>query len=116
MLSISALNIYPIKSVGGISVSDAILTDRGLENDRRWMLVDKENRFLSQREHPVMSSLQVRLNEDSLTVFVRTAPRESITVPLKPAPYKKKVLARIWNDECILQKVSAEADDWFSGI
>ncbi|MDB5009625.1 MAG: hypothetical protein JWQ06_414, partial [Mucilaginibacter sp.] len=50
MLKINELYIYPVKSLGGIKVNKAYVTDRGLEYDRRWMLVDKYNRFISQRE------------------------------------------------------------------
>jgi uncharacterized protein YcbX len=54
MLRISQLYIYPIKSLGGIALNSARLTDRGLEHDRRWMLIDENNRFLSQRENAQM--------------------------------------------------------------
>ncbi|MGZ5134006.1 MAG: MOSC N-terminal beta barrel domain-containing protein, partial [Flavitalea sp.] len=40
MLVVSELFIYPIKSLGGIPVHSAKVTDRGLQYDRRWMLVD----------------------------------------------------------------------------
>src|SRR5205085_2428266 len=39
MLTVSELFIYPIKSLGGIAVSSAMVTERGLQYDRRWMLV-----------------------------------------------------------------------------
>ncbi|KAE8145149.1 MOSC domain-containing protein [Aspergillus avenaceus] len=38
-MKISQLYIYPIKSLRGVSVPQAILTDAGLENDRRFMLL-----------------------------------------------------------------------------
>ena len=41
MLTISKLFIYPIKSLRGISVQSSLVTDRGLQNDRRWMIVDE---------------------------------------------------------------------------
>ena len=40
MLQISQLFIYPIKSMGGMQITSAEVTDRGLKFDRRWMLVD----------------------------------------------------------------------------
>ena len=56
--------IYPVKSLGGIRVDEAKVEERGLQFDRRWMLVDKQGTFLSQRSHPVMALLQVVLNEN----------------------------------------------------
>jgi hypothetical protein len=46
MLKISQLFIYPVKSLRGISVSSSMVTDHGLQYDRRWMLVDEKNWFL----------------------------------------------------------------------
>jgi uncharacterized protein YcbX len=59
MLRVSQLFIYPIKSLGGIALSTARLTDRGLQHDRRWMLIDENNRFLSQREHAQMALFKI---------------------------------------------------------
>ena len=68
MLTVSQLFIYPIKSLGGIAVTSATVTDRGFQYDRRWMLVDENNCFLTQRELPQMALLQVALSEDGLQV------------------------------------------------
>jgi uncharacterized protein YcbX len=57
-LSLSSIRIYPIKSLGGFAVEEARTTDRGFEHDRRWMLVDEEGRFITQREQPTMALLR----------------------------------------------------------
>lgn len=56
-LRLASLHLHPIKSLGGMAVSEARLSDRGLEHDRRWMLVDAEGRFVTQRELPVLAML-----------------------------------------------------------
>ena len=58
-LTLSGLFIYPVKSLGGISLPAAELTPQGLRHDRRWLLVDERNRFLTQREHAEMALLAV---------------------------------------------------------
>ena len=58
MLQLSEIYIYPIKSLGGIRLENSNITPRGLENDRRFMLVDENGRFLSQREHPQLAVFQ----------------------------------------------------------
>lgn len=68
MLTVSELFIYPIKSLGGISVASAMVTDRGFQYDRRWMLVDGNNHFLTQREFAAMALLQVELTAGGLKV------------------------------------------------
>ena len=69
MYTISQLFIYPIKSLGGIEVSSAQLTERGLQYDRSWMLVDINNCFLTQRELPEMSLLQTAIENNGLQIY-----------------------------------------------
>ena len=65
---LSEINIYPIKSLGGISLEKSAVEKRGLRYDRRWMLVNEKNHFLTQREFPKMAVFDVKLAEKSLTV------------------------------------------------
>ncbi|MBX3283183.1 MAG: MOSC domain-containing protein [Acidobacteria bacterium] len=65
---LSEINIYPIKSLRGITLQKAEFDDRGLCNDRRWMLVDENDRFVTQRELPSLALIDVSLDERGLTV------------------------------------------------
>ena len=112
MLQISQLIIYPIKSLGGIHLATATLTDRGLQHDRRWMLIDDNNRFLSQRENAQLALFKCALNESRLEVTY-TADGTSIHIPFKPL--KQEMLnVVIWDDTCAGQLVSDEVDAWFT--
>ena len=114
MLTISQLFIYPIKSLGGIALKTAKLTDRGFEYDRRWMLVDAGNCFLTQRELPAMALLQVALTKDSLLVTHKLSD-DKLEIPIE-IKNGKPIKCEIWHDSCQLQLVSEEADNWFSKI
>src|ERR1044072_2464672 len=111
MLTISELNIYPIKSLGGVSLTSAAVTDRGLKYDRRWVLGDEQNRFITQREFPQLGLLKVHLEDDGLLV---THPdKGAVDIPFEqPAPSAQEVV--IWNDTCTGVFVSKELDQWFS--
>ena len=63
MITLSALHIYPIKSCGGISLSQAAIGEFGLDLDRSWMLVDRDGRFLSQREYGRMATISTALED-----------------------------------------------------
>jgi uncharacterized protein YcbX len=115
MLSVSELYIYPIKSLGGISLDVARLTDKGLQYDRRWMLVDMNNRFITQREFPVMSLLQVSLTEESLRIQHKKISGETLFIPFQPQSNEMQMV-EIWEDKCKAQLVSHEADEWFSDM
>ncbi|RKR84812.1 hypothetical protein BDD43_5065 [Mucilaginibacter gracilis] len=112
MLRVSQLFIYPIKSLGGVELTSAAVTDRGLELDRRWMLVDNNNRFLSQREFVQMALLKVSLSADGLLVNHAPTNRQ-ILIPFEPQT-KQFGEFTIWDDTCTGQYVSADADAWFS--
>jgi hypothetical protein len=49
--TLTHINIYPIKSLGGISLQSSEVEERGLKYDRRWMLVDESDKFITQRSH-----------------------------------------------------------------
>jgi len=111
MLTISALYIYPIKSLGGIRVNTATLTDRGFQYDRRWMLVDMNNQFITQREFPQMTLLQVQVQQDGLSIRHKHT-GDCIQIPFQPTGDTCTVT--VWEDTCQGRFVSPQADQWFS--
>ncbi|HRH59398.1 MAG TPA: MOSC domain-containing protein [Chitinophagaceae bacterium] len=112
MLTVSELFIYPIKSLGGISVASATVTEKGFEYDRGWMLVDENNIFMTQRELPAMALLQVMLADNGLNVQHKHN-HASITIPYQPQT-NAMMMVQVWEDFCMAQLVSKEADEWFS--
>jgi uncharacterized protein YcbX len=115
MLQVSQLFVYPIKSLGGIELKSAKVTDRGLEHDRRWMLVDANNRFLSQREFSQMALLKTAISSEGIAVRHAHYPEEGIVVPFVPQIDEVGSFT-IWDDIVKGRYVSREADDWFSGM
>jgi len=114
MLQISALYIYPIKSLGGIAVSSAQITDRGLQHDRRWMLIDSSNRFISQREHPEMALLRPAITAEGLVV-TNLIDHSTLIIPYQPLTDEFTEVT-VWDDTTSGQLVSDVADEWFSRV
>jgi len=112
MLNVSALYIYPIKSLAGIPVRTATLTDRGLANDRHWMLVDKDNNFLTAREYPQMALIKTGILQGGLLVRHISDDCGTYHVPLQPTGDHCTV--KVWEDTCEARYVDKEADKWFS--
>jgi uncharacterized protein YcbX len=115
MLQISELYTYPIKSLPGISLRQARVTERGFEHDRRWMLVDENNIFISQREAPEMTQLPLSLEHEGIRVTDKRN-GDSILVPFKANISKEKGVVEVivWDDTCAAEYVSGEVDAWFS--
>lgn len=114
MLSVSRLFIYPVKSFDGIEVASAMLTDRGFQHDRRWMLVDAHNRFISQREVPELALLQTNITDDGIRVTHKMN-REEIVIPFVPQT-NEHVFVTIWDNMCMAQMVTNALNEWFSKI
>jgi uncharacterized protein YcbX len=115
MLVVSELFIYPIKSLGGIPVNSARVTDRGLQYDRRWMLVDNNNNFLTQREYPQMALLQVQLSDSTLKVVHKLNSKENVTIPIQTEE-DLVAIAEVWSDRVKVHFVSSQLDEWFSDM
>jgi uncharacterized protein len=116
MLKLSEIYIYPIKSLGGIRLETANITTRGLENDRRFMLVDENGRFLSQREYPQLAIFQTEIeaaflkitnkkNGSTLKISLQYSLNHKVTQSLN---------VQIWDDETSAIEVSSEASNWFT--
>ena len=112
-LTLSALNVYPVKGLKGIALTQARCTERGLEHDRRWMVVDAENyEFLSQREVPRMATVWTEIGKGNLTL---SAPdMDPVDVPLVAPASSPRVGVSVWGTECDALAVSGEADAWLS--
>jgi uncharacterized protein YcbX len=81
LITVTALNIYPVKGLKGIPLEAARCTDRGLEHDRRWMVVDREGTFISQRSHPKMATVWTDIEGDKLLLSAPDV--DSVEVPLR---------------------------------
>ena len=112
MLTVSELIVYPIKSLGGMALQSATLTDRGLEHDRRWMLVDEHNHFITQRDVAAMALLQVNLLPNGLEIRHKTN-SATFTIPFLLTS-TETTMVQVWSSRCRAQWVSCEADGFFS--
>ena len=112
-LRLTQINIYPVKSLGGIALTTAIAEQRGLRYDRRWMIVDEQNKFITQRENPTMALIGTRLDENGFELFHKHFSENKIFIPLSIA-HGKLLKVRIWEDECDALHWNEEADQWLS--
>src|SRR5437868_3986768 len=109
--TVESLHVYPVKGLKGIEVDTARCTDRGLEHDRRFMVVDPGGVFVSQRTHPKMATIWTDFAGESLELAAPDMP--ALEVPLHPeGPAKLRV--QVWKSTCQAVHVSREADEWLT--
>ena len=109
-MQVSSLCIYPIKSCRGISVTAAQVQDIGLEDDRRFMVIDAENRSLTQRECPAMARVGLAQTSTGWSLSRVDLP----TIRWDPMRYGTEVTARIWKDTITVVDQGDAVAAWFS--
>jgi uncharacterized protein YcbX len=114
-LTISQIWVYPVKSLGGIALEEAVAEPRGFRHDRRWMLVDPQGRFVTQRELPQMAMLGTSLQPPFLRVFWKNAPHILVEIPLDSEnTLLTKKMVEVWGDRCRAIEMPPEINQWFS--
>jgi uncharacterized protein YcbX len=112
-VTVSKLNIYPVKGLKGIAVDSALATDRGLEHDRRFVVVDPGGHFLSQRELPRMATIWTEIAAGELRL---AAPDfDEVVVPLAPRE-GEPMGVEVWDSACRALAPSPEADRWLTAV
>ncbi len=81
MVKLTGIFIYPVKSARGIALANAELSDRGLTHDRRFMIVDDQGLFVTQRQEPALARLETALEGDALALSFEG---QTVRVPLAP--------------------------------
>lgn len=112
MITISELYIYPVKSLGGMKLSTSKLSPFGLKHDRRWMVVDENGKFLSQREIPKMATITTTIVEGQLELKCNN---DRIIVPAVDSQ-AQQLQVSVWKDTLMASKVSEKVDLWLSQI
>lgn len=115
MLTLSEINIYPIKSLGGISLQSSEVEERGLKYDRRWVLVDETNTFFTQRDYPQMALIKVSLEEEGLKVQHKKKNIKPLSIPFS-FKHSKTEKVVIWDDIVTGEFYNNQIDEWFSDI
>ena len=116
-LAVSALYVYPVKSLAGVAVSAHKVGARGFEFDRLWMVVDGDGVFITQRKVPKMALIQPGLPASADAPLVLDAPGlPTLTAPVTRAADAgaKPVGVTIWDDRCEAIDQGDEAGDWLA--
>lgn len=109
---IARLFVYPVKSCAGIEVSEALLTETGLDLDRAWMVVDEHDEFVTQREEPRLALVQPQFKRGGTELALR-APG-MLALHLRVDAVEAPTRVRIWNDEVPAYDMGDVAAQWFT--
>lgn len=91
---LSEINIYPIKSCGGISLDSHYIDEFGFSFDRRFMVIDGEGNMVTQRAYPSMALIKCSIENDILKINFDN--KQQTEVPLKPI-FGEMAKATVWS-------------------
>ncbi len=111
MTRLSSLHIYPVKSTAGIALSRAFVERAGLAFDRRFVLADRDGRFLTARKHPRLLQVRATPTLDGLVLSATGCSDLRLRYEAFPSEYRT---ISVWDDEIEGQHCSDAADRWFS--
>lgn len=116
-MRITQLNIYPVKSLRGITLEEAELVETGLAHDREWMVVDSVGRFVTQRQLPAMATISVRLDGETLRLEhpSRESLRVALGLPEHPSDRPRRTVY-VWEDACRALDEGDTASDWLTEV
>jgi uncharacterized protein YcbX len=105
---IASIHIYPVKGARGVRLEASDVLRSGLRHDRRFMLVDGEGVFMTQRRHPKLALVDVALGESELTIG------GDVRIPLTLAPERTRTPVTVWKDVVDAVEVPGDASAFFS--
>lgn len=112
MLKVSALFIYPIKACRGIEVQAFRLDALGPQLDRRFMIVDEQGKFITQREEPRLSQVVPTLSPTAL--LVKAPGMSTLKLPLSLRDDGRVTEIQVWEHTGPAIEADVTIHDWFS--
>ena len=111
--TLAKINVFPVKSVAGVSLSTAWVEKQGLMFDRRFMLALADGSMVTARKYPHMVTIQSVLTPDGLLFMApNRQPLRLRYADLDMQP----VSATAWGDTFSALTTTDEASDWFSDV
>ena len=108
-LRLSSVTIYPVKSCAPVALEHGAVGPRGLDFDRRWMLVDAGGDTLTGRELPRLLEVKAEVREGGL--LLRAPEMPDLEVEARSDGPPRRVF--VFDDPCEASGCGARADRWF---
>lgn len=90
--------------------------EKGLLHDRRWMLVDENNIFMTQRVYPNMALFRLAIDHDRMSITKKNALNNhpSISVNIDIPPMGEVIQSKVFDDAVTVIEVDEKISLWFT--
>ncbi len=113
-MRVHSLHIYPVKSARGIDLTTAQIKPRGLAGDRRFMLVDRDGNFITQRQFPKLALLCTKQMDGGISLS--WPGQDWINTPYPANPARKQVT--VWRSTvdaaCMSGAINTALSGWLN--
>ncbi len=109
--TLNAIYIYPIKSARAIRLPFSKVEEKGLQFDRRFMLINSDGKFITGRTNPELTQISVELLANGLLI---SAPKMKKLTILFDKFSHSSIASTIWLEVVEAQHCHVEYDAWFS--
>lgn len=97
-MRVASLHVYPLKGARGIALGRAEVRRGGIRHDRRFMLLDADGKFITQRSHPRLALVETAIEGDTIVI-----------AGVRVVPDGPRRTVRVWNDDVEAIEVGGEA-------
>lgn len=111
-MRLAEIRRYPVKSLRGHSLNEAIAERAGLAGDRRWMIVDQWGKFLTQRQHPKLAQIEAVPTDNG--VELRHATHGALDVRYPKAGAAEQMVI-VWRD-AVRARIATAASGYLSAF
>lgn len=108
-MKVSSLHSYPVKSGRVIDLAASPVDPLGLQYDRRWVIVQHDGQFISQRSHPQLARLIAIPSDEQLDLsFEGRTYNLNLNAPTQMSPIS------VWKDSFAASIYDDLVNDWLS--
>lgn len=113
-IELTGIYVYPVKSLRGVRLEEAVLEGGRLVGDRNWLLVNAAGRFMHMRDYPQMARVEAKIRPFGIVVRTDGLPPLDVARPGADGSESGLTHVRLWRRSAPVIPVSDEADDWFT--
>jgi uncharacterized protein len=109
---LASVHIYPLKGCRAVDLEESVVEPWGLAGDRRWLLIDSDCQFITQRKHPALARLIVRYGPGADISVTSDGYRPLLVAA--PDWSAELLKVTVWRSTVLAAAAGPEADAWFS--
>lgn len=110
---ITSIFYYPVKSCRGIAATSVEIVERGIKNDRKWVVASADGKALTQREFSQMALIEAVVEDDG-NLVVKAPGRPAFLVKHQSEGAASSV--DVWGNQCAGVDEGDEVANWLGSF